>query len=59
MHQWFADRIPSSELELWPQHGHFTWADNVEAADMFATILGRDDGSLYREEAPEPRGQEC
>ena len=37
----------------------FHLGDSVEAADMFATILGRDDESLYREEAPEPRGQEC
>lgn len=38
--QWLADRIPGSDFVLWPQHGHFTWENSPEAADMFSTILG-------------------
>jgi pimeloyl-ACP methyl ester carboxylesterase len=32
--RWLADRIPRSDYSLWPQHGHFSWMTNDEAADV-------------------------
>jgi pimeloyl-ACP methyl ester carboxylesterase len=39
--RWLADRIPGSDYTLWPQHGHFSWMINDEAAGVIAATAGR------------------
>ncbi len=34
--EWLAGQIPGSILEVWPEHGHFTWMRSDEAASAVA-----------------------
>lgn len=38
--RWLAARLPKANLEVWPEHGHFTWAVSDEAADVVAATVG-------------------
>ena len=36
--EWLAERIPNSTLEIWQDHGHFTWMLTEESAELIRTI---------------------
>ncbi len=38
--RWLADRLPNSNYQLWPRHGHFTWMFSHEAAEVVAETAG-------------------
>jgi pimeloyl-ACP methyl ester carboxylesterase len=38
--RWLADRVSGSDFTLWPQHGHFSWMIDDEAADAIAATAG-------------------
>lgn len=37
--RWLADHLPRSRLIVWPDHGHFTWANSVEAAEVVEAMI--------------------
>ena len=37
--QWLAERIPNSTIEIWPEHGHFTWMLADEVASVVAALV--------------------
>lgn len=36
--RWLADRIPGARYEVWPEHGHFTWAMSDDIGRVISTI---------------------
>jgi pimeloyl-ACP methyl ester carboxylesterase len=38
--RWVAEQIPHARFEMWPQHGHFTWAYSYEAAGVVVETAG-------------------
>lgn len=37
--RWLAERLPSGQFTLWPEHGHFTWAVGGEVADVLSALV--------------------
>ena len=37
---WLAEQIAESRLEVWPEHGHFTWVFSPELADVVGELCG-------------------
>jgi pimeloyl-ACP methyl ester carboxylesterase len=38
--RWLAERLPNASYQVWPEHGHFTWALGDEVAEVVRTIAG-------------------
>ncbi len=38
--RWLQEEIPESRLEVWPEHGHFTWVFSSALADVVADLCG-------------------
>lgn len=37
--EWLAEHLPESTIEIWPEHGHFTWMlDEETVAGVFEAI---------------------
>ncbi len=38
--EWLAAQLPAAQLEVWPDHGHYTWAMSDHVAAVLATTAG-------------------
>jgi pimeloyl-ACP methyl ester carboxylesterase len=38
--RWLADRMPTAEIMVWPQHGHLSWMVSDQAAEVIAKAMG-------------------
>jgi pimeloyl-ACP methyl ester carboxylesterase len=37
--RWLTERLSRSRLTVWPDHGHLTWANSIEAAQVVEAMI--------------------